>query len=90
MLGNFDLFNIYISLDFPYGMTHLNTTQLNTVHLGLVWFGLIWVCSLELGNNEGNSKEITLIESKKLTKILEKHQKYWEMSHLFYHIKRSR
>ena len=34
--------------------------------MGLVWFGLIWICSLELGNNEGNLKEITVIESEKL------------------------
>ena len=47
-------------------MTHLDTTQLTTVHLGLVWFELIWICSLELGNNEENLKETTVIESEKL------------------------
>ena len=64
---------LYISPNFPHGMTHLDTTRLTTAHLGLVWFELIWICSLELGNNEGNLKEITVIESEKLTKILEKY-----------------
>ena len=54
-------------------MTHLDTTQLTTIHLGLVWFELVWIFSLELGNIEGNLKEITAIESEKLNKILEKH-----------------
>ena len=47
-------------------MKHLDTTQLTTVHLDLDWFELIWICSLELGNNEENLKETTVIESEKL------------------------
>ena len=47
-------------------MTHLDTTQLTTVHLGLVWFELIWICSLELGNNEGNFLKNRVIESEEL------------------------
>ena len=47
-------------------MTHLDTTQLTTVHLGLVWFELIWICSLELGNNEGNFLKNRVIESEGL------------------------
>ena len=47
-------------------MKHIDTTQLTTVHLDLDWFELIWICSLELGNNEENLKETTVIESEKL------------------------
>ena len=47
-------------------MKHFDTTQLTTVHLDLDWFELIWICSLELGNNEENLKETTVIESEKL------------------------
>ena len=47
-------------------MKHLDTTQLTTVHLDLDWFYPILICSLELGNNEENLKEITVIESEKL------------------------
>ena len=53
-------------------MKHIDTTQLTTVHLDLDWFELIWICSLELGNNKENLKEITVIESEKLNQNIRK------------------
>ena len=53
-------------------MKHFDTTQLTTVHLDLDWFELIWICSLELGNNKENLKEITVIESEKLNQNIRK------------------